>query len=111
MVDAGVVVDAWGVVVVDIAIGVGARDISVDVVDDAVVEVKETPGASDVDESITDEVEVVSIGAGEAVDAIVSIGIGSAVEENASVDAVDESSGVISSVGVDFVDITRVVDA
>ena len=110
MVDAGVVVDARGVVVVDIAIGVGARDISVDVVDDAVVEVKETPGASDVDESITDEVEVVSIGAGEAVDDIVSIGIGSAVEENASVDAVDESSGVISSVGVAFVDTTRVVD-
>jgi len=110
LVDAGVVVDARGVVVVDIAIGVGARDISVDVVDDAVVEVKETPGASDVDESITDEVEVVSIGAGEAVDAIVSIGIGSAVEENASVDAVDESSGVISSVGVAFVDTTRVVD-
>jgi len=110
LVDAGVVVDARGVVVVDIAIGVGARDISVDVVDDAVVEVKETPGASDVDESITDEVEVVSIGAGEAVDDIVSIGIGSAVEENASVDAVDESSGVISSVGVAFVDTTRVVD-
>jgi len=108
LVDAGVVVDARGVVVVDIAIGVGARDISVDVVDDAVVEVKETPGASDVDESITDEVEVVSIGAGEAVDDIVSIGNDSAVEENDSVDVVDESSE--SSVGVDFVDTTRVVD-
>jgi len=72
VVDAEVVVDARSVVV-DIAIGVGARDFSVDVVDDAVVEVEETPGASDVNEAINDEVEVVSIGAGEAVDDIVSI--------------------------------------
>jgi len=106
--DAEVVVDAGGVVVVDIAIGVGAGDFSVDVVDDAVVVVEETPGASGVDESITEEVEVVLIGAGEAVDDIVSIGIDSAVEEKASVDAVDESSE--SSVSIDFVDPIRVVD-
>ena len=105
----GVVVDPGAKVVeVDITIGVG--DFSLDVVDDAVVVVEETPGASDVEKEVDDEVEVVSIGAGEAVDDIVSIGIGSAVEENASVDAVDESSGVISSVGVAFVDTTRVVD-
>jgi len=35
--------------------------------------VEETPGASGVDEEVDDEVEVVSIGAGEAVDDIVSI--------------------------------------
>jgi len=63
-----------------------------------------------VNETVDDEVEVISIGAGEAVDDIVSIGIDSAVEEKASVDVVDESSGVISSVGVDFVDTTTVVD-
>ena len=73
MFDAEVVVDAGVVVVVDIAIGVGAGDVSVDVVDDAVVLVEETPGASGVDEEVDDEVEVVSIGAGEAVDDIVSI--------------------------------------
>ena len=73
MFDAEVVVDAGVVVVVDIAIGVGAGDVSVDVVDDAVVLVAETPGASGVDEEVDDEVEVVSIGAGEAVDDIVSI--------------------------------------
>jgi len=64
------VVDA-GVVVVDIAIGVGAGDFSVDVIGDVVV-VEETPGASDMDETVDDEVEVVSIGADVAVD-IVSI--------------------------------------
>jgi len=73
VVNAGVVVDAGGVVVVDIAIGVGAGDFSVDVVGDAVAVVEETPGASGVDEEVDDEVEVVSIGAGEAVDDIVSI--------------------------------------
>jgi len=67
VVDSGVVVD------VDIAIGVGAGDFSVDVVGDAVVVVEETPGASDVDEKADDEVEVISIGAGEAVDDIVFI--------------------------------------
>ena len=65
-------VDA-GVVVVDIAIGVGAGDFSVEGVGDAVVVVEETPGASDVDEKVDDEVEVISIGAGEAVDDIVFI--------------------------------------
>jgi len=65
------VVDA-GVVVVDIAIGVGAGDFSVDVIGDVVV-VEETPGASDMDETVDDEVEVVSIGADVAVDDIVSI--------------------------------------
>ena len=103
----GVVVDPGAKVVeVDITIGVG--DFSLDVVDDAVVVVDETPGASDVEKEVDDDVEVVSIGAGEAVDDIVSIGIDSAVEENDSVDVVDESSE--SSVGVDFVDTTRVVD-
>ena len=62
-----------GVVDVDIAIGVGAGDFSVEGVGDAVVVVEETLGASDVDERIDDEVEVVLIGAGEAVDDIVSI--------------------------------------
>jgi len=109
VVDAGGVVDAGADVVGDIAIGVGAGDFSVDEVGDVVV-VEETPGASDVNETVDDEIEVISIGAGEAVDDIVSIGIDSAVEEKASVDVVDESSGVISSVGVDFVDNTRVVD-
>jgi len=108
-VDAEVVVNAGADVVGDIAIGVGAGDFSVDVVGDAVVVVEETPGASGVNETVDDEVEVISIGAGEAVD-IISIGIDSAVEEKASVDVVDESSGVISSVGVDFVDTTTVVD-
>ena len=65
-------VDA-GVVVVDIAIGVGAGDFSVEGVGDAVVVVEETPGASDVDEKVDDEVEVISLGAGEAVDDIVFI--------------------------------------
>jgi len=109
VVDAEVVVDAGADVVVDIAIGVGAGDFSVDVVGDAVVVVEETPGASGVNETVDDEVEVISIGAGEAVD-IISIGIDSAVEEKASVDAVDDSSGAISSVGVDFVDTTTIVD-
>jgi len=108
-VDAEVVVNAGADVVGDIAIGVGAGDFSVDEVGDVVV-VEETPGASDVNETVDDEIEVISIGAGEAVDDIVSIGIDSAVEEKASVDVVDESSGVISSVGVDFVDTTTVVD-
>jgi len=68
----GVVVDPGAKVVeVDITIGVG--DFSLDVVDDAVVVVEETPGASGVDEEVDDEVEVVSIGAGEAVDDIVSM--------------------------------------
>ena len=67
MVDAGVVVD------VDIAIGVGAEDFSVDVAGDAVVVVEETPGASGVDEEVDDGVEVVSIRADEAVDDIVPI--------------------------------------
>ena len=58
---------------VDVAIGVGAGDFSVDVIGDAIVVVEETLGASDVDERIDDEVEVVLIGAGEAVDDIVSI--------------------------------------
>ena len=73
MFDAEVVVDAGVVVVVDIAIGVGAEDFSVDVAGDAVVVVEETPGASGVDEKVDDEVEVVSIRADEAVDDIVSI--------------------------------------
>ena len=72
MLDAEVVVDAGVVVVVDIAIGVGAGDVSVDVVDDAVVLVEETPGASGVDEEV-DDGKVVSIRADEAVDDIVSI--------------------------------------
>ena len=42
-------------------------------VDDAVVLVEETPGASGVDEEVDDGVEVVSIRADEAVDDIVSI--------------------------------------
>ena len=70
-VDAEVVVNAGADV--DIAIGVGAGDFSVDVVGDAVVVVVGTPRASGVDEEVDDEVEVVSIGAGEAVDDIVSM--------------------------------------
>jgi len=66
------VVDS-GVVDVDIAIGVGAGDFSVEGVGDAVVVVEEKPGASDVDEKVDDEVEVISLGAGEAVDDIVVI--------------------------------------
>jgi len=66
------VVDS-GVVDVDIAIGVGAGDFSVEGVGDAVVVVEEKLGASDVDEKVDDEVEVISIGAGEAVDDVVFI--------------------------------------
>jgi len=67
------VVDSGVVDLVDVAIGVGAGDFSVDVIGDAIVVVEETLGASDVDERIDDEVEVVLIGAGEAVDDVVSL--------------------------------------
>jgi len=67
------VVDSGVVDLVDIAIGVGAGDFSVEGVGDAVVVVEETPGASDVDEKVDDEVEVISLGAGEAVDDVVFI--------------------------------------
>jgi len=72
VVDPEDVVDSGVVDLVDVAIGVGAGDFSVDVIGDAIVVVEETLGASDVDERIDDEVEVVLIGAGEAVDDVVS---------------------------------------